>query len=197
MYIRGSIPMNAVIIMPMLRRGRGLLSLISLLLCLLSAFLWIISTGRADSFSLSREQQSARQHQLVGRGVSNVVWIYSSAGFCQIGIERWAYFASNEPFIWVWRSRHDRLDQIRTSMNISGWWKGGPNKATWSTSIQFPYALTAVIFAILPLVNLMLHRRRRRRVLEHQCVGCGYDLRATPDRCPECGMVPGRSQTKI
>lgn len=43
-----------------------------------------------------------------------------------------------------------------------------------------------------PLLALMARRRhlKRLRAASERCVACGYDLRATPDRCPECGTVP-------
>jgi hypothetical protein len=35
-------------------------------------------------------------------------------------------------------------------------------------------------------VSIVINNRRLRDGL---CSHCGYDLRATPDRCPECGKV--------
>jgi hypothetical protein len=43
---------------------------------------------------------------------------------------------------------------------------------------------------ILPLAWVRLSVRRWRRRKTGRCSSCGYDIRATPDRCPECGAVP-------
>ncbi len=52
-----------------------------------------------------------------------------------------------------------------------------------------PYVFLAAMFLILPSAKLIAIYRKRRRTRHNTCHKCGYDLRATPDRCPECGTV--------
>jgi hypothetical protein len=61
---------------------------------------------------------------------------------------------------------------------------------TDSVSIEVPYWLFIVLSAILPARWLIIRRRWQRRQRAGLCRRCGYDLRATPDRCPECGNIP-------
>ncbi len=78
----------------------------------------------------------------------------------------------------------------------AGWQRAttGEKYRAWS----IPAWLPTVLFAVLPAV--WAYRRGRRCYRERierkgLCLTCGYDLRASPDRCPECGTA--REKTPI
>src|SRR6185436_815309 len=50
-------------------------------------------------------------------------------------------------------------------------------------AVAVPLWLVCLLLGVKPAVRLF----RRIRQRNGTCPSCGYDMRATPDRCPECG----------
>lgn len=65
-----------------------------------------------------------------------------------------------------------------------------------TTALCIPYWGLVTAAALLPAAWLLATLRRMvrgRRIGRGLCAACGYDLRATPDRCPECGTAGAAS----
>ena len=62
-----------------------------------------------------------------------------------------------------------------------------------ATSTDRYYALGVPFWFLTVLTAFISYRYAKpllRRPTPGHCKHCGYDLRATPDRCPECGLIP-------
>lgn len=73
-----------------------------------------------------------------------------------------------------------RVAMLMLSDNLPGW-------------RMAEYAIAAIGYALAFVLTFWLAyfrlTRRTARTLAGLCPTCGYDLRATPDRCPECGEI--------
>jgi hypothetical protein len=67
----------------------------------------------------------------------------------------------------------------------------------YQAAVMVPHWFPILLSAVLPAAWATRRYRRakaRRRVRQNLCPICGYDLRATPGRCPECGAVPAEQE---
>jgi hypothetical protein len=110
---------------------------------------------------------------------------HSALAYPVYGDELNGYFSSEPPryaalgFEWI--------PETATS------WAEPPDNDGRLYALTVPLYFPCLLFALLP-AHYLLHFRRRwriaRRIALGCCIGCGYDLRATPGRCPECGNLP-------
>ena len=82
--------------------------------------------------------------------------------------------------------RSYRQSYPRTTWNTLGF--KSYSGATHS-SFGFPYWAAALVAVIPSAVWLDRRARRRRLGRTGHCPACGYDLRASPGQCPECGRA--------
>jgi hypothetical protein len=78
-----------------------------------------------------------------------------------------------------------RLDYFPPATFLFKW---RPTRAT--PQFQCVWLISAPLTILFVLLAVHSRREFNRRTRLGLCPRCGYDLRATPDRCPECGTIP-------
>ena len=167
-----------------------ILAALSLLLLLASVALWIRSAFRADRLDV----ENTTSHYLLtsGKGTLYFVAVHwrftgtgTSAQFSLPPDAARAVLGWSADFGFDWFvSNHGRFPGIsyRHFAYPNSVMSGAAYEGTLS------YAWPTALSSILPLW-WGIRRMRRPRFPAGHCQKCGYDLRATPARCPECGAT--------
>ena len=188
----------------------SLLSLLSLLLCVAVAVLWVAS--------YRRPLYVAREKLTTGGAAADRVWVHRAvitrgrirfeaverlpsgrlpSGYAPAPPARerpwrayWGWGVLRSGDIAAWqppaKSLFNRLGFHRLDQRA--------RYTVWPddhfTGVMVPAWLCAALLAAPPLAWFRRQVRDRRRHKKGLCPACGYDLRATPDKCPECGHAP-------
>src|SRR5688572_14037549 len=99
---------------------------------------------------------------------------------------------SESPGVWrgVWRGVERTQERVPGRLRFG--YHERDEQAIWGyriteRSFALPYWLLCLATLIAPSRWLWTWRRARTAVRQNRCANCGYDLRASAERCPECG----------
>ena len=178
----------------MTRRLLNFLTVLSLLLCVAAVALWVRSHAVED--------------QIMWRRVDGARWVVTSPGDLVVGWEllNWSGWPTDS-----YGLRYERGTPVPAVehvvrmlvLNVGPgdhfgqwqrmgfgwyWWRPASGAGNFARIVVPLWAVVAATGA-LPAWRAIGTLARRRRPRPGLCATCGYDLRATPSRCPECGTI--------
>jgi hypothetical protein len=161
---------------------------LSLLLCVASAGLWARARWRDDI--VEYEQRSgAWSVTVVGSGGGLIVYRLAKGSepqTIQLFTSPGLRFESKQPDPDYWTLPWTRAEGFAGFRYESGTFFRHP---VWL--VRIPLWFLRLLTVPLPARAAWRWFRPRRWARDpNSCAACGYDLRATPDKCPECGQVP-------
>jgi hypothetical protein len=178
----------------MRRRPLKFAATASLLLCVATVALWVRSYSAID---IVRLRTGGRWFycSTYPASVTASTWLLSDL---EAGADRSKSFELDYEALPGPRRDWDGYLLASTgTWQMLGFWYVRTNRVNPSyRTVRFPDWFLVVTFSVLPAIALARARRRTTRGNRGLCPNCGYDLRATPDRCPECGSVPAESAAK-
>ena len=162
-----------------MRRRRFTIALAaSVLLCVITCALWVVSYRALICITFLHDGKWGTV--LVGHGALVVGWYGSHGDGVPVHASvlpsslRYRLYPPANPYL-----------NLRRRWQFAGF---GSSFHGGKEYLLIPIWAVEGMFAAVPLCRLLYPRKRPYR--RGCCLSCGYDLRATPGRCPECGAVP-------
>ena len=194
----------------MRRRLFAIAAAMSLLLCLATAAAWVSSYFRYIGFRFVRDFSSSD-----GMVQIRCSWVALRGGFDFAFWHHHAITPESaadlkEDHVWhapveIWSGSVGKLDETNNKYLPRPTYRFMPTNPSplgfqfrarrglyqgnyyWYGAAAIPFWFPVVVCSGLPLLWTWRRRRARMRARRGRCRFCGYDLRATTDRCPECG----------